>query len=731
MKFLAGKVVVLFRSVLPLMIAMALMGGIYVVIHWSAEQSDAVATARQQQLVELVISKMQGSIAHDQESATVWDDAVRMVSQRWDREWVDSNLGSWMHSYFGHDGAFVIGPDRQPLYAFLVGEPNESNAFNEVVPAALPLMNTLQKRLSAQDETGTSDQILSIGESDLVRIDDRPAIVSVKPIVSDTGKIEQQPGREFLHVAVRFLDGDFLTRTGEEYLFDDLRFSAAANLGGVRSYAPIVSRSGETIGYFSWLPFRPGADVLKAIRPILVVSALCLLALTSVLTLVVRKRSMRLKESQAQLKHMALHDPLTGLANRVSFNQLLARIVRTSAKHQTNALLYLDLDRFKQVNDTLGHPIGDRLLVDVARRLMETAAAADIIARLGGDEFTIALKHTQQEEVEKLCDSLIAAIRKPFEIDGQIVLIGLSIGVAVASGNDADPVDIARKADIALYHAKSAGRNRYAIFGPHMDELIRTRRDLEHDLRAALDADHQLEVFYQPVYAATSHEISSLEALIRWRHPSKGTIAPDVFVPLAEASGLVDRLGALVLKDACATAREFPHIGIAVNVSAVELGQHHYAAQVLSLLGQFGIEPSRLELEITETALLDEAGVCEKNIAALREFGVRFALDDFGTGFSSLGRLQRLEVDRIKIDRSFVGACDEPGGGVAIVQSIIGVAQAKGLRTTAEGVETQQQSEILRDLGCDELQGFLLSKPMSKASLRQLLGSQRSRRYSQ
>lgn len=731
MKFLAGKVVDLIKSVLPLMIAMALMGSIYLAIRWSAQQSDAAATARQQQLVELVISKMQGSIAHDQESATVWDDAVRMVSQTWDREWVDSNLGSWMHSYFGHDGAFVISPDREPLYAFLVAEPNESNAFNKIAPAALPLIDTLQKRLSAQDETGTSDQILSIGESDLFRIDGRPAIVSVKPIVSDTGDIEQQPGREFLHVAVRFLDGNFLTRTGEDYLFDDLRFTAAAKLDGVRSYAPIVSRSGERIGYFSWLPFRPGANVLEATRPVFAISALCLLALTSVLTFVVRKRSTRLRESQAQLKHMALHDPLTGLANRASFTQFLAGVVRTSATDQTNALLYLDLDRFKQVNDTLGHPVGDRLLIDVAGRLKETAIGAAIIVRLGGDEFTIVLRQTEQNEVENLCDSLIAAIRKPFEIDGQAVLIGLSIGVAVARGNRADAVDMTRKADIALYHAKAAGRNRYAIFGPHMDELIRTRRDLEQDLRAALDAGDQLEVFYQPVYSARSHEISALEALIRWRHPSKGAIAPDVFVPLAETCGLVDRLGAFVLKEACSTAREFPNVDIAVNVSAIELGQHHYAAQVLSVLRQFGIEPSRLELEITETALLDEAGVCEKNITALREFGVRFALDDFGTGFSSLGRLQRLDVDRIKIDRSFIGACDEPGRGVAIVHSIIGVAQAKGLRTTAEGVETQQQSEILRDLGCDELQGFLLSKPMSKDSLRQLLGSEGVRKYSQ
>ncbi|PND20691.1 bifunctional diguanylate cyclase/phosphodiesterase [Ensifer sp. MMN_5] len=722
MRFVAGKVAV-FRWMLPLAIAMALMGGIYLAVRWSAQQSDAVAVKRQQHLVELVISKMQGSIAHDQESVTVWDDAVRKVSQEWDSRWVDSNLGSWMNSYFRHDGAFVISPDRRPLYAFLAGRTD--GAFSNIEPEAMPLIAKLQERLAAGDEEGTSEQVLSIGESDLVRIEGRPAIISVKPIVSDTGDIVQEPGREFLHLAVRFLDGDLLTHLGEDYGFEDLRFSVLLELGRQRSYAPIVSSSGETIGYFSWLPFRPGADVMKATAPVLLIAGALLFALTSALSIVLRRRSRRLQESQAELNHLARHDPLTGLANRASFNGLLARVVATSTVDQANALLYLDLDRFKQVNDTLGHPVGDRLMIEVAKRLKETAAGA-AISRIGGDEFTIIVERTRQDQVEKLCDSLIASIRRPFEIDGQPILIGLSIGVAVATGNGADPVEITRKADIALYHAKSAGRNRYAVFGSHMDELIRTKRDLEQDLRAALDAGNQLEVFYQPVYSAQSHEISSLEALIRWRHPSKGNIAPDSFVSLAETAGLIDRLGAFVLKEACSTAREFPGLDIAVNVSAVELGQRHYAAQVLSLLRQFGVEPSRLELEITETALLDEAGVCEKNITALREFGVKFALDDFGTGFSSFGRLQRLEVDRIKIDRSFVHAFDRPGGGVAVVQSIVGVAHAKGLRITAEGVETEEQSEILRKLGCDELQGFHLSRPMPKSSLRQLLGTDKA-----
>ncbi len=406
MRFVAGKVAV-FRWMLPLAVAMALMGGIYLAVRWSAQQSDAVAVKRQQHLVELVISKMQGSIAHDQgvsPSGMTPSEKFAGMGSAVGR----FQLGSWMNSYFRHDGAFVISPDREPLYAFLAGQTNEQEAFSNVGPEAMPLIGKLQERLAAGDEGGTSEQVLSIGESDLVRIAGRPAIISVKPIVSDTGDIVQEPGREYLHLAVRFLDGDFLTHLGDDYGFEDLRFSVLPELGRQRSYAPIVSSSRETIGYFSWLPFRPGADVMKATAPVLLVAGALLFALTSALSVVLRRRSRRLQESQAELDHLARHDPLTGLANRASFNRLLARVVATSTIDQANALLYLDLDRFKQVNDTLGHPVGDRLMVEVAKRLKETAAGA-AISRIGGDEFTIIVARTRQDEVEKLCDALIAA----------------------------------------------------------------------------------------------------------------------------------------------------------------------------------------------------------------------------------------------------------------------------------------------------------------------------------
>ncbi|MDK1389878.1 EAL domain-containing protein [Sinorhizobium sp. 8-89] len=719
------KLALLLKSILPLAIALSLVSGVYLALLWSAQQSDAVAIARQKQLIELVVSKMQSSIAHDQESSTVWDDAVRRVTKDWDRTWVDSNLGSWMHSYFRHDGAFVISADLKLMYAYLAGEAEEEKAFSRVEPQAMPLILRLQKRLSEGDQEGTSDQVLSIGESDLVRVEGRPAIVSVKPIVSDTGDIEQEPGREFLHLAIRFLDGDFLTEISDEYLFEDMRFSVVTDLGETRSYVPLASASGEVIGYFSWLPFRPGSNIMAAATPVLLVSGLCLLVLTTVLSAVLRRRSRRLQASQAELTHLALHDPLTGLANRASFNSQLSRVVDTAAADQAIALLYLDLDRFKQVNDTLGHPVGDRLMVEVARRLKDTAAHAAVIARLGGDEFTIVLQQIPQDEVERLCGALIAAVRRPFEIDGQPVLIGLTIGVALATGDAADPVEITRKADIALYHAKSAGKNRYAIFGPHMDELVQMRRDLERDLRSALDGGRQLEVFYQPVYSAVSRAIVSLEALLRWRHPTKGMITPDAFIPLAEEAGLIDRLGAFVLREACSTARDFPGLSVAVNVSAIELKQESYAGQVLSILRQYDIQPTVLELEITETTLMDDAGICERNIAQLRQAGVRFALDDFGTGFSSFSRLQSLDVDRIKIDRCFIEGFGSVAGSEAIVRSIISLAHAKGLRTTAEGVETGEQSQTLQEFGCDELQGYLLSKPMPKTSLIELLGAVR------
>ena len=287
--------------------------------------------------------------------------------------------------------------------------------------------------------------------------------------------------------------------------------------------------------------------------------------------------------------------------------------------------------------------------------------------------------------------------------------------------------ELTRKADIALYHAKGTGRSRYAVFGKNMDAIIQERRNIERDLRTALQTSDEIRVHYQPLYSARSQQITGVEALLRWHHPERGWIGPDIFIPVAEETGLMEALGERVLSEACGAAKGWPIKTLAVNVSAIELRNPGFAARVAHTLLSTGMEARRLELEVTESALTDNSGHCEQNVRALRELGVRIALDDFGTGFSSLGRLQQLDVDRIKIDRRFVQGCGSSGDDEAIVQAIVDLAHAKGLQITAEGVETHEQSEFLRQIGCDELQGFLLSRPVSMSDIDRIFGISTSR----
>lgn len=719
----AGQLRFILNFAVPLALAMGLSFALYLALTWSARQSDHLAQERQSQLVTLIVSNMQAGIAHDQESASVWDDAVRIVmNQTPDREWLENNLGQWMQTYFQHDGAFIVSPKDDILLGFLDGQTDRHAAYARIADVVRPLIGKLRSRLARQDDTGVDDHVLSIGESDIGSIGSRPAIISLKPIISDSGKIEQVPGEEFIHIAVRFLDGSFLDKIGRDYLFENLHFTRIDAVRDSQSRAPLRTASGTLIGYLTWTPFRPGTAVLSNATPFLAGGAALLLVLTGLLGALAWRRSYHLIRSRRQLEHMAHSDGLTSLPNRASFSRHLGSVLAKRRPADTIAVLYLDLDRFKEVNDTLGHFIGDALLVEVAARLKETIGqSVGIVARVGGDEFTVAVTTADVEAIERLCEALVAAIRRPLVIEGHPITIGLSAGVAIAAEDCRDASELTRKADIALYHAKAAGRNRYAIFGTHMDELVRARREMEQDLRMALEGSQQINVHYQPVYSAKDQVLKGVEALVRWRHPQKGSIPPDIFIPVAEETRLIEPLGELVLREACSAAMHWPDLTVAVNASAIELRNETYAMRVLSILHATGLDPKRLEIEITESALADNSGHCERNIASLRVIGIRFALDDFGTGFSSFGRLQSLDVDRIKIDKCFVDGFGKPGGNEEIVRAMIKLAQAKGLRTTAEGIETAEQNAVLQRLGCDDVQGYLLSRPMPAEAIDAML----------
>lgn len=438
-----------------------------------------------------------------------------------------------------------------------------------IAKIAAPLVLKLQKRLAA-GEISSGTTILSIGESDLLDLNGRAAIFSLKPIISDSGDIEQEPGAENLHLAVRYLDGVLLSELAQDYQFQDLTFVRQPIDGADKSSVALLSASGHTIGYFQWQPFNPGASVIQAVSPVIVVVGLSAFLLMSFLGHAIWRRSTSLAKSQEELRHLAMHDPLTGLANRTTFHRTLVQSLESATAEKGIAVMFVDLDHFKEVNDSFGHPVGDSLIKEVASRLKEIAPSA-LVSRIGGDEFTLLLPAEDLKAIDWLAEEMIQRLRMPFQIEGSLITVGASIGISLSSPG-VEATEMTRRADIALYHAKAAGRNTFAVFGSHMEEVLRRRRALESDLAIALETGTQLAVHFQPVYAAMDGRMSSMEALCRWMHPTFGAISPDVFVPIAEECGLIQKLGLYVLEEACSLLAEVPEsdIGISVNASAIE-----------------------------------------------------------------------------------------------------------------------------------------------------------------
>jgi diguanylate cyclase (GGDEF)-like protein len=425
--------------------------------------------------------------------------------------------------------------------------------------------------------------------------------------------------------------------------------------------------------------------------------------------------------AEEQIRHLAHYDALTNLPNRALFHEKLKQELARMAAGEQLAVLYIDIDEFKSVNDTLGHLIGDELLKSVAASLSQCAAASDFVARLGGDEFAIVQTAVKTPaEVTELARRVFDAIREPYECLGHQVTTDASIGIALAPQHGGDLDQILKNADLAMYAAKSAGRRTYRFFEPAMDAQVKARRKLEMDLRQAI-ADGVLEVYYQPCVSLQDDKITGCEALLRWNHPERGMIPPAEFIPIAEDTGLINQLGEWVLTTACAEAATWPdHIKLAVNVSPVQFKSGTLALKIVAALAASGLAANRLELEITEAVLIRDDEAALAILHQLRGIGVRIALDDFGTGYSSLSYLQRFPFDKIKIDRCFVNDIAEPDGSSCIVQAVVTIAAERYMTTTAEGVETRQQRELLRALGCAEMQGDLFSPPVSAAEISRL-----------
>lgn len=435
------------------------------------------------------------------------------------------------------------------------------------------------------------------------------------------------------------------------------------------------------------------------------------------------------QQAQERISHMARHDALTNLPNRTLFREQLEKALRLAKRSDQLAVFCLDLDHFKEINDTLGHPVGDALLKEVARRLGECVTEHDTVARLGGDEFAVVqfCSDCDPSAVALLASHIVEQIGEPYDIGGHQLVVGVSIGISLAPEDGKNPDELLKNADLALYRAKADGRGTYRYFETGMDARAQARRILELDLRAALQR-HEFEVYYQPIRDVASDEVVAFEALVRWNHSLRGLISPVNFIPLAEETGLIVQLGDWVLRQACMDATGWPdNVDVAVNLSPVQFKNPNLVSSVKAALRISGLPAHRLELEITESVLLQNSAATLAVLHELRGFGVRISLDDFGTGYSSLSYLRSFPFDKIKIDRSFVNELATRDDSMAIVRAVTSLGKSLGIVTTAEGVETEAQFELLRREGCTQAQGYLFSQPRPAAEVNAMLSRPRAR----
>ncbi len=694
---------------------------------WASSRIDDEAITTQEAFAHRGVEAIVTRIQRDQISMTVWDAALTAVQAN-DQVFIRDNLGVWAGQFFGLDEVFILNSKDQPTYAMQGNKDVEPAAYDGAASVAMPMVAQLRQDMAAASagKTDSTEAVAQLGGADIVTLHGLPAVISVKPIVSSSNTLPQTPGTEFVYVAIEYIDKDLIDAIATQYALTAARFSEVEASTFWEESIPLHLGGNGDHGYLTWTSDRPASRLLLNTAPVLTAGAILGVLLLVLLMRRLGRATRELQVSEAHAQYLAFHDILTGLPNRALFEDRIEQgLARMRRNGKRLALLCLDLDRFKNVNDTLGHPAGDELIRQVAARLQAVLRETDTVARLGGDEFAIIQMDIDSEsQVEQLCQRIVATMEMQFDLHGEPAFVGISIGITLSFATATNRTEMLRKADIALYEAKAHQRGGYRMFIDDMDDKVRQRHQVEADLRIAIDTRTQIKLAYQPLFAIDGTTIVGAEALARWDHPTLGAILPETFIGIAEERGLIDTLGEWLLRDACRFALRTQIPWIAVNISPVQFRDVNFAGLVKSILDELGLQGSRLQLEITEGVLLTNPEVTEATLKRLRGYGVRVALDDFGTGYSAMNYLRRYTVDKLKIDRSFVQQLGASEDSDALVRAMVGLARAMRMEVTAEGVETAEQQQHLADMGCQELQGFLMSKPVSEDQLLALLSRQ-------
>jgi diguanylate cyclase (GGDEF)-like protein len=707
-------------------VAIAVLIGFSVLVAARVDQDGA---SREIVLARAGLVSLQKKMQHDLASFAYWEEAVDRIVTKLDTNWIHRHFGVRLHDASGHDRSYILSPDGQPIYAtidgLLIYEKLYERVRMQIDPIVTAVAVAYARDAAAYAKLGETGEAEPPPEPKFNtvfrRLEDRLALVGVITIVPNMNRAAMRGFAPSTAVSVAFLDDRLLGDFARELQIGKLALSDSPPSDAEQVAIEIALGEADMPAWLVWTPQRPGAAMLQRLMPALLAIA-ALIGLSTVLMLVnLRRTTMQLAHSEQRATELAYRDTLTGLANRVLLLQTLEkRLAEVSARRRL-ALFLIDLDDFKDINDTLGHAVGDEMLFAFGERLTTLVDDQGMAVRFGGDEFALLIPVGEgSEEISTLCRQITECMRIPVLAGGHVLNIGATIGVAVAPDDAHECEQLLRRADIALYRAKAEARGGHRLFDPGYEEVLHKRSSMERELSHALAHD-EIAVKFQPLYAADGERIVGVEALVRWNHPERGVVPPSEFIPIAEHSGLIVKIDEWVLRRACEHAARWPDLALAVNLSPSNFRQPKVAERLTRVLDETGFDPRRLEIEITEGMLLGATAEVLGQLAELRRIGVRIVLDDFGTGYSSLGYLRRFPVDKIKIDKSFVQNLGITEDAAAIVECVTRLGRALGLAVTAEGVETGEQHRFVRAAGCHQVQGYLFSPPVDVERIDEML----------
>jgi diguanylate cyclase (GGDEF)-like protein len=703
---------------------------VVVAVLTTAQRADQVSFDREQQLIHQGIGNRGARMLQQLDSVAGTPPANAAIRAAYDPQWVTQHVGHWLQAYFGHDVVVIVDSTDQIKFTSFRSPADVAAA--DLRAALAPGLDLLRGRLSAVplrtlDLVGGQNLQTPGPRTALVQYFlGRPALVAAVAVGTDA-QLSAGNDQAPIVFSVRYIDDAMLGDIGQSLALSDLHLvtgEAPAARGRDDHFTEMTAAGGEPIARFAWQATSPGHEIFISVIPFVAVALAGFAVLVGLVMGHMRRTAEAIAAGESQLRHLAMHDPVCGLPNRIYFGERLEAVIgEVRGGGPPAAVFYIDLDHFKDVNDTLGHHIGDALILNVTQRLARILRGNDMVARLGGDEFAIITACASDSySLQAIAGRIITAVCAPYSISGNNIMIGASVGIAVIDRRARDAADILRYADMALYRAKNEGRNRACIYDAAMDADLSNRKLLEGDLLHAIQNDG-LKAAYQPIVNASGDKVVGVEALARWMHPTMGEIPPVQFIPIAEHSGLIIELGEWMLRRACLDGKQWPGLTIAVNVSPLQFRRSDFVELVERILKETEFDAGHLELELTESTLLGNMETAEMSMLRLKAVGVRFALDDFGTGYSSLLYLRRFPFDKLKIDSSFVRAIESAPDAAAIVHAVVSLGRGLGMKVTAEGVENAEQHLFLRAAGVHSMQGYRFGRPGPAADITARLAS--------